>query len=534
MKASYNILMEPIFRVSLDGGQEVTCSLPKVYEALLKNQVVGFRSLRPHQRHAWHSFLAQLGATALHEAGLNTPPTAAAAWVELLRNLTMDYPDDDPWCLVVEDMALPAFMQPPLTDDATPGDYNKTVVSPDEIDILVMSKNHEVKVKSSHSNTLDDWVFALLTLQTMGGYSGPRHYGISRMNTGFGNRPCFSLAPSVSQAGVIRPGPHVKRDMLVLNDHWDEIADEYQLNKDGISLMWTVPWGGEKSEKIEFAQLAPCYIEVCRRVRLQETRPCELQAVVSTSKDSRVNAKRLSGNTGDGWTPIHKEGAKALTLSAGGFTYERIVEYLDDQVWRWPVLLHASEHDSEHSALVSRAMVRGRGKTEGYHERVIPIDPATRDMMGSAEGRRRLSQIASERVEAIAKLQNILRFALIIFSGGGKNRNSQEHRQRAKSWAKRLDLVAERTFFHDLQMEAVADEDRRPDIRKKWLLDRLSGDGLINESRRILRQAQATLPCRGESRDKAIAESQRQFEFDIRRSDSGFPDIFERESKEKK
>ena len=91
-----NILTEPLIRYrSLAGNLEA--SLPGVYAALMADEVIAFPALRPHQRHAWHSFLVQLGAMAMHRAGLDTPPETAEEWAELIRGLTSDFPEDEPW-----------------------------------------------------------------------------------------------------------------------------------------------------------------------------------------------------------------------------------------------------------------------------------------------------------------------------------------------------------------------------------------------------------------------------------------------------
>ena len=67
----YNILTDQLIRTDTSGGSRVEASLPEVYAALMVNEVEAFPTLRPHQRHAWHAFLVQLGAMAMHEAGLS-------------------------------------------------------------------------------------------------------------------------------------------------------------------------------------------------------------------------------------------------------------------------------------------------------------------------------------------------------------------------------------------------------------------------------------------------------------------------------
>src|SRR5687768_14663396 len=95
-----NTLTEPLLRASLKDGRSASLTLPGALAALMADSVLGFGALRPHQRHAWHAFLAQLGALALLRAGSAEPPADEESWRRLLRPLTPDSPDDAPWCLV--------------------------------------------------------------------------------------------------------------------------------------------------------------------------------------------------------------------------------------------------------------------------------------------------------------------------------------------------------------------------------------------------------------------------------------------------
>ena len=104
-----NILTEPVIRLDLSGGVRKDANLPEVFAALVSDKVVSFPALRPHQRHAWHAFLVQLGAMAMHRAGGADLPDIADEWAKLIRGLTPDFPEDEPWQLVVEDITKPAF-----------------------------------------------------------------------------------------------------------------------------------------------------------------------------------------------------------------------------------------------------------------------------------------------------------------------------------------------------------------------------------------------------------------------------------------
>ena len=107
-----SVLTEPLIRIANIHERRAT-TLPGVYAALMSDTIDSFPALRPHQRHAWHAFLVQLGAKAMHASDTKCPPTSAEEWGELLRVLSSDHPDDCPWRLVVDDITRPAFLQPP-------------------------------------------------------------------------------------------------------------------------------------------------------------------------------------------------------------------------------------------------------------------------------------------------------------------------------------------------------------------------------------------------------------------------------------
>ena len=201
-----NLLSSPI--ISINGGQRL--SLPALFTAMTRGEVLSFPALRPHQRPAWHMFLVQLGALAAWKSGAGELPDNEDDWARLLRALTPDYGGDEPWRLLVNDIRKPAFMQPPLPKGeelssdawANPDKIRRT---PDGVDMLVTSKNHDVKKAVAKDAQLEDWVFALISLQTCEGVMGMGNKGIARMNGGYGSRPMLCFAPA--QKGGAAPHP---------------------------------------------------------------------------------------------------------------------------------------------------------------------------------------------------------------------------------------------------------------------------------------------------------------------------------------
>ena len=524
----FNLLEEPLININTGGGT-VAIALPEVYAALVADRVDAFLALRPHQRHAWHAFLVQLGAMALHRAGLSEPPAAADEWRDLIRGLTPGYENDEPWQLVVEDITAPAFMQPPASAPDKLAEYKSAVETPDELDMLVTSKNHDLKSAVVAAAEVNDWLFALITLQTTEGFGGAGNYGVSRMNGGLGCRPAFTLTPS------LRPGRHVCRDTGALLEQREGILDLDLTRDGGIQLLWINPWNGTKAEACRLSDLDPFYIEVCRRIRLQAASVGRVSALRATSKAARIEAKALKGVTGDPWAPINRKESKSLTLAAGGFTYQRTVAYLTSSDWQPPPLFEptpAERSSPQDMLLVARGMVRGQGKTEGYHERIVPFKGKVVRVIGRAGGRQELGDIARERIEQVGKVQRILRHAISVYAAGGSIEGvSDEHRARANPWANRLDEIVDTTFFDGLQDEFEADDPgKRTQVRNRWLKNDDRG-GVVDHARSILLDAEDSLPCPAIQRYRAKVRADSVFEGRIR-GPNGLPFLFDDEGGE--
>lgn len=523
-----NILEDRMIRVSMSDGARVRASLPEIFAALARDEVDTFPGLRPHQRHAWHALLVQLGALALHRAGLEEPPGEGEAWGRILRGLTPESPDDGPWHLVVDDITRPGFMQPAASSEGVQKEFKNRIGTPDALDMLVTGKNHDIKMAVAVNADLDDWLFALLTLQTMEGFMGRGNYGIARMNGGASSRPAFSITPSV------RWGAHVRRDMVAVLSQMEETAYRYGMDVEGLGLLWTVPWDGTKAEALRIEALSPCFVEICRRVRLHTDALGRVYATIANSKGERINAKQLNGQTGDPWTPVNGKEGKALTLAKGGFTYRRTLDYISSPDWKRPPLLELTGEEDRsvgEMMLVARGMVRGMGKTEGYYERTIPLNAKTYTAaFGTAGGSQELSDIGYARVEQAALLQSILRHAISVFAAGGDTQNiSPDQRARAIPWGNRLSDYVDEGFFEALQREFEADPGEREGIRRDWMMN--GKDGVIDQARVILRAAMDGISCPAIQRYRARVRAANVFEGRIR-GPKGFPFLFDSEGDE--
>lgn len=234
MGLAFNLLTEPLIQTTPCGK----LTLPGVLAALARDEIESFPALRPHQSMFWHMFLVQLGALALQRGGQSEIPLTEAAWADLLRGLTPAYRDDEPWCLVVSDWSKPAFMQPPVPNGIKLG---SDVPTPDSLDLLITAKNHDLKQAVSREGNPQDWVFALISLQTGDGYGGRDNHRIARMNGGFSSRAMLTLAPlPLDSRRVMSPrnGAWMRREISVLLETRRKVLEDTSLNyaDDGLAL----------------------------------------------------------------------------------------------------------------------------------------------------------------------------------------------------------------------------------------------------------------------------------------------------------
>ena len=515
-----NLLTDRLIRTRLSNGEVEIQSLPEVYEAMALDRVAAFPALRPHQRHAWHAFLAQLATIAMHRSDTSVPPKTSAKWQALLRNLTPEYTDDEPWCLIVEDPTKPAFMQCPSPNGLD--DYRGRVTTPDDLDVLVTSKNHDVKRAIALSGAPEDWIFALIDLQTMAGFLGAGNYGIARMNGGFSARPCLGLVPA---NGLV--GTHLLHDIQRMIAGRDQLLEEYSnyyAPTDGLALLWIEPWNG--TEQADLRTLDPYFIEICRRVRLRSESD-QLVAWTASSKRARINAKAAKGNLGDFWTPVENKDSKALSLSSVGFPYKRLVELLfKNEAYKKPPSMQVEGLANDKWQLVARGIAGGQGKTEGYHERTdIAFANKTALVFRTAESNR-LAEIAQKQIEEISEVTNALRFGIAVAASGGKESSNltKSDRAHATPFVRRLEAVADTHFFAVLEDRFLAEDDTATARHRAVFAGRL-----INAGRKLLDEAIDSVPCASIHRHRARARATSAFEGRLRRANGIFsdqPEIF--------
>lgn len=493
---------DPLIPLDLtDGGRSTT--LPGVLAALARDEVEGFPGLLAHQRHGWFLFLAQLGAIALHRAGLDRAPEDEAAWRSLLLALTEG--ELGPWRLIVPDLGRPAFLQPPIGKGSLDG-YALLATEPDGIDVLVTAKAHDVKPWRIGAAEPHHWLYALLTLQTMQGYSGKMNYGIARMNGGFASRPLVELTASR------RWGQRFRRALRIARESRQTILEQHPDYYHGdVALLWLQDWSTECS--LSLRDLDPFFIEICRRVRLVQGPDGRIQAWGRNSDVPRVAAKDALGNLGDPWIPVSNDG-KALTVGAGGFGYELVVKLLDDGSYQTTPSLRVLPADpSEGLWLHLAVLVRGQGETQGLHERWLLVPGK---IVANARGRPlptiHLGEIGKLMIDDAGRARSALRAALAIYLQGGPEKPDWRD-ERSREPAVILDQRIDRELFfqHFWDLAAlVEDEPAYEERLKRW---RMALGHLVGE---VFEDATAALPAPENRRERAFAKGSLALDWQLR------------------
>lgn len=465
-------------------------SLFATFAALARGEAWSFPALRPHQREPWHAFTVQVAALALIRAGLNEPPIDEAAWRNLLLALTPG--QSEAWELVVEDWSRPALLQPPVVSAGNRAEYKSRLPTPDALDMLVTAKNHDVKQERIAQASEEDWLFALVTLQTGEGYGGSGNHSISRMNGGLSNRMSLSVRPGSGGAAAA-----FRRDL----DRLLAEAVARPERRTGLALLWTDPWDGTRS--LDYTGLDQLYVEICRRVRLVQTTH-GIEGSGATSGCQRVAGKELRGKTEDPWAPLKADGSESVTAAGNGFSYRAMTRLLKTSETKLPILANVHEtDDAEGLSIVAAALVRGQGKTEGLHRRAIRTS-RMKDIedYGPAEALDRVGQVAHVRSAEASEAGKRLRRALILLVQGGPDQarlDDDAAGKKVEPWVRRFDARVDREFFGEPLWNEAAGDAATPRTLWRTRLRTLAGE--------VFADAAAAAPRTEMRRIRAIARS---------------------------
>jgi CRISPR system Cascade subunit CasA len=284
---------------------------------------------------------------------------------------------------------------------------------------------------------------------------------------------------------------------------------------DGLALVWLAPWDGLGS--LSFAKLDPFYIEICRRIRLRSVGDA-ITSIGTGSKAARIAAKELNGLTGDAWTPIDVEGGKALTITSNGFNYKLVSELMFGGKYQSPVAHNLIQPaKGQDLVFIAQGMTRGQGKTEGYHERRVPISPKVRSLLVTNQ-RAPLARLATQRIAIIGEVRKLLWVALaLLFANGESGDSSDGNKTKASKFSAPFETAEDGRFFDDLSEEIDAEDPAAQ--RLQWML------GLVTRAEAILKIAFDAGPRNGVQKYRAQSAALSRFHGGLRSDKSPLPEL---------
>jgi len=493
-----NLLTDEVFRV-VTSGKTVRISLPGLLQALGEDWVDALGGVQRHQADIFHIFLCYLAGSVLVRSGRTNPHQPAGFWLDGLRGL-VGRNDDCAWELVVEDPTKPAFMQPPARSTSVfEKEYKPDSFTPDALDLLQMAKNHDVKTARAIAADHEAWILSLISLQTASGYSGKKHYGISRMNSGSGSRVCIGWQEDR------RVGKRFLRDVKILLEHRKKlIKPTYPYIDYGLNCLWLEPWDGATG--LSLSNLDPFFIEIARRVRLVR-REGRIEVLFATSETTRIIARDLKGNVGDPWTPIDESKSSAFTPFEEGFSPAKLRGLLFQDGFRlFPMQLPGSNECS--GWFCASALFGGQCTTDGFHEAAIRVPARARPILfGGGSAKDRLAELSKKGLEMAGGIQNkCLRPALYALMAGGPDSVDFGKRE-MKAWVgsqAKTFLSAWQPRYFDWLWSTLDTEDDAAALRP-WL------QKLKDLARDVLESAFRSCPSRKGRNYRAISRADNKF-----------------------
>lgn len=501
----HDLLTDPIF--SLDTLQGVDAvSLPQLLEALGCGRAIGLPGLRRHQQEPMHVFLCQIAAMMLARTGQTDPVQSAAFWATGLRALASGA--ETAWTLVVDNPLQPAFMQAPVVSIPDLAAFKPKATTPDELDVLITAKNHDIKTARAWADSPELWVYALLTLQTTSGYSGRGNYGISRMNGGLGSRAIISFAPSMEWAARWRSDLGV-----LLSERSTLLAGPWGYRADGQGLLWCECWDRKAARTL--AGLDPFFIEIARAVRLQSRSVSTGLAAFAAPTDVARLVAPDGGLVGDSWLPINtadvKKGRSVLTVSANGLTPKLLRELLFEDGFESSAMQRARPRpEGTPSYFLATVLVRGQGTTDGFHDVCLRIPAAVRRaLFGRSPTRDRLAEFSKALLNDAGKFDSkVLGPALFSLYEAGRAELDFDRREVGLWVSSARDGFCtgwRERYFERLWLAAEDGADMAA-IGTAWIRE------LVPLARATLRAAEQSAPLPAGRRLKALVNAEAMFD----------------------
>lgn len=496
----HDLLRDALIGVRTPAGA-LRVNLPELLAALVAGEVDAYTGLRAHQADPWHVFLVQVAASILgRNPAVTVPPSDPNFWRAGLLELADGV--SSAWELQVEDVRQPAFLQHPLAsaDELSHFKPNEPKAhTPDELDVLVTAKDHDVKIARVRATDAESWLYAILALQTTSGFLGAGNYGTVRMNGGFASRCVVSLVGSTATSERFIDELAAVRSMRST-----VLAGGFGFVDQGTVLTWLRPWNRERPQ-YTFSDLEPWFIEAVRPVRLVAWER-GLVALAATSRARQIGPRTLdNGDVGDPWLPINvadkKKGRSALTPTAAGWTPELIARMLFQRGIELTSLQRPRADMGGNAWFVGSVLIRGQGTTEGFHRFSIPVPARARLCLQRSDERERLGRLAESLIVDAKESERSLKAALMALAEGGPAEVDFDKKAIA-GWAESVIKDFARSWAdHFFPTIWRATEEDISTIQAAWRVT------IVTHTREALRDAESRIPVPSGRRYRALVRA---------------------------
>lgn len=480
----------------------VRVSLPELLATLAAGEVEAYTGVRAHQADPWHVFLVQLAASILaRNPGVRGLPADPTFWRAGLLGLADGV--SSAWELCVDDLTQPAFLQHPLASADELSDLKPAspkAYTPDELDVLVTAKNHDVKMARVRADDAEAWLYAVVVYQTTSGFLGVGNYGTVRMNGGFASRCVVSMVSKIAPAERF-----VDELAAVMAMRAAVLAGGLGFVERGTVLTWLRPWNRQQAQ-YTLRNLEPYFVEAVRPLRLVR-RDGGLTALGASSGARQIGPKGLdNGDVGDPWLPINvadkKKGRSALTPSATGWTPNLIADMLFQRGIESTPLQQPRASMHGNAWFIGSVLVRGQGTTHGFHRFAVPVPTSARRGLLRTDERERLGRFAENLLADAKEGERSLKAALMALAEGGPEKVDSDKKAVA-GWVDAAVAGFSRTWADDFfpTVWRAIDEDI-PTVQDDWRA------ALVRRTRVALGDAETRVPVPAGRRYRALVRAQ--------------------------
>jgi len=166
---------------------------------------------------------------------------------------------------------------------------------------------------------------------------------------------------------------------------------------------------------------------------------------------------------------------------------------------------------------IAQGVTRGQGKTEGYHERRVPISPRVRGLMASNQ-KDSLARLATQRIATISEVRKLLWLSLAVLFANGKSGDSSDGiKAKSTKFSAPFERAEDARFFDDLNAEVEAVD---PAVQRLlWMR------GLVDRAEVLLKTAFDAGPRNGVQKYRAQSAALSRFHGGLRSDKSPLPEL---------